>query len=394
MEPTFASPASITVTPELQAQIDAAVDALPAAHRVAPIELEQADSTDAAFIRLQDQAFTHSFALVIESNKYEHGVLNRVIFRCSHHLKKARNTWKTKEEDRQRVETKTQAKGCLFSLYVSYRKRRQCQAIRSTHLKHNHAPNPDPFQYQQHQSKRPGYAQSLALAETHRGVIGYKQLAKILQKEGLEINQKKFYNLNQRDQQGQLTWQEELELILYTLKEEGVHPRVRKEYIKDNSIRTGRVIKDLFWQSPKQIKMSQRFVSGFMYKTDATFNTNSLCLLLGVMVGIDNTSKTFPVAYCYITSESAASFKWIADQLTDLVFYNCPELELIVGDFSKGLGAAVVAKATADLTGFKPTDDCLPLEDDLLKAVDVVVRESVWIRLQLCEWHAIKAIKR
>jgi len=131
-----------------------------------------------------------------------------------------------------------------------------------------------------------------------------------------------------------------------------------------------------------------------MYKTDATFNTNSLCLLLGVMVGIDNTSKTFPVAYCYITSESAASFKWIADQLTDLVFYNCPELELIVGDFSKGLGAAVVAKATADLTGFKPTDDCLPLEDDLLKAVDVVVRESVWIRLQLCEWHAIKAIKR
>jgi len=54
MEPTFASPASITVTPELQAQIDAAVDALPAAHRVAPIELEQADSTDAAFIRLQD----------------------------------------------------------------------------------------------------------------------------------------------------------------------------------------------------------------------------------------------------------------------------------------------------------------------------------------------------
>jgi hypothetical protein len=77
-------------------------------------------------------------------------------------------------------------------------------------------------------------------------VIGFKQSAEILQKDSLKINQKKFYNLNRRDQQGQLTRQEELELILYTLQEEGVHPRVRDEYIKENGIRTGRVIKDLF----------------------------------------------------------------------------------------------------------------------------------------------------
>lgn len=52
IKPTFASAASITVTLELQAQIDAAVDALLAAYRVAPIKLERVDSTDAAFIRL------------------------------------------------------------------------------------------------------------------------------------------------------------------------------------------------------------------------------------------------------------------------------------------------------------------------------------------------------
>jgi len=147
MEPTFASVASMTVTLALQAQIDVAIAALPAAHRAAPIELEQAESTKAAFIRLQDWAFTKGFALVIESNKYKAGVLNRVIFRCSHHLNKACNTRKTKEEDRQRVKTKTQAKGCRFSLYVSYWKRLYSWAIRSTHLEHNHAPNPDPFQY-------------------------------------------------------------------------------------------------------------------------------------------------------------------------------------------------------------------------------------------------------
>ena len=43
--------------------------------------------------------------------------------------------------------------------------------------------------------------------------------------------------------------------------------------------------------------MARRFVSGFMYETDATFGTNSLKLPLSVMVGIDNCGKTFPVAY-------------------------------------------------------------------------------------------------
>ena len=85
-----------------------------------------------------------------------------------------------------------------------------------------------------------------------------------------------------------------------------------------------------------------------MYETDATFNTNCLKLPLSIMVGIDNCGKTFPIAYCYITSESVAFFKFVAEQLTDLVFYDCPKAVVIVEDFSKGLGAAVAAKATID----------------------------------------------
>jgi hypothetical protein len=58
MEPTFAPVASVTVTLALalalQAQIDTAVAALPDAYRVAPYELERAESTEAAFVRLQD----------------------------------------------------------------------------------------------------------------------------------------------------------------------------------------------------------------------------------------------------------------------------------------------------------------------------------------------------
>ena len=63
----------------------------------------------------------------------------------------------------------------------------------------------------------------------------------------------------------------------------------------------------------EQIKLARRFVSGFMYEIDATFNTNHLKLPLSVMVGINNRGKTFPIVYCYITLESAASFKFVAD---------------------------------------------------------------------------------
>jgi hypothetical protein len=59
----------------------------------------------------------------------------------------------------------------------------------------------------------------------------------------------------------------------------------------------------------EQIRLARRFVSGFMYETDATFNTNSLRLPLSIMVGINNLGRTFPIAFCYIISESAASFK-------------------------------------------------------------------------------------
>jgi hypothetical protein len=118
-------------------------------------------------------------------------------------------------------------------------------------------------------------------------------------------------------------------------------------------------------------------VSGFIYKTNATFNTNSLKLPLSVMVGIDNTRATFPIAYCYITSESTASFKWIAEQLTKLAFWDCPKPTLIVEDFLKGLGAAVVAKAVDDIT-LKPIDEAKEpnLNLDFLEAAKVVVGEG------------------
>ena len=89
------------------------------------------------------------------------------------------------------------------------------------------------------------------------------------------------------------------------------------------------------------------------------------------MVGLDNTGHTFPMAFMFITTESAKSFKFAGECLTDLCFYNCPQPSLICGDFSKGLGAAVVAQAAKDLVkdiededGFVDIDGVANLETE------------------------------
>jgi hypothetical protein len=66
--------------------------------------------------------------------------------------------------------------------------------------------------------------------------------------------------------------------------------------------------------SSEQIRMTRRFVSGFLYETDATFNTNILKPPLNIIISIDNCGMIFLVAYCYITLELAAFFKFVAAQ--------------------------------------------------------------------------------
>ena len=72
------------------------------------------------------------------------------------------------------------------------------------------------------------------LATAYCGVISYTALAEILQKEGLELsNRKEFYNLERREEKGELTKQEELQLLLTHLDDKGLHPHVHAETVED-----------------------------------------------------------------------------------------------------------------------------------------------------------------
>jgi len=77
MEPTFAASTSETVTAKLQAQLDAAVAAIPLLHSTNPSDNKVFQSKEAAFTRLQDWAFINSFAIVKESSKSKQGQVVR-----------------------------------------------------------------------------------------------------------------------------------------------------------------------------------------------------------------------------------------------------------------------------------------------------------------------------
>jgi hypothetical protein len=142
-----------------------------------------------------------------------------------------------------------------------------------------------------------------------------------------------------------MSQKKELALLIRVLKRSGFYSRVQEEYILVNEVCTRRIIKEIFFMFSNQILKTRRFVSGFMYETDVTFNTNKLWLLLSVIIRIDNTGKTFLITFMYHTTESAKAFKFASKQLTDLAFYNCLKAVVICEDFFKGLGATVKLKA-------------------------------------------------
>jgi hypothetical protein len=195
---------------------------------------------------------------------------------------------------------------------------------------------------------RPHHAKAIALANSHRGIMTAKQNARVLSKKGFKIKDKEFYNLFQKESKLDMSQEKKLALLIGVLERSGFHPHVREKYILVNEVRTKRIIREIFFMSSDQILKARRFISGFIYKTDATFNTNKLRLLLSVIVEIDNTGKTFPMVFMYHTTESAKAFKFASEQLTDLAFYNCLKAVVICEDFSKGLNATIKLKAFQD----------------------------------------------
>jgi hypothetical protein len=113
-------PRFATQTKELRAQIGQAIAAIPEAHRLRPATGESYATPDEAYIRIKDWGFTQGMVLVKESTKNKRG---RWQIECSRHHVETRNSRKMGVQEKQRLDTHSEAYGCKFSLYISRRKK-------------------------------------------------------------------------------------------------------------------------------------------------------------------------------------------------------------------------------------------------------------------------------
>lgn len=122
------------------------------------------------------------------------------------------------------------------------------------------------------------------------------------------------------------------------MKEEEFRVHVQDEYILDNAgmklnkkiivtltnVWLGDLeaqnIQKIFFCNSEQIWLAQRFVSSFIYKTDATFNINKLKIPLSVLIKILNIGKPFSFALYFITLKSTTTFEFMKDQLDEIFF--------------------------------------------------------------------------
>ncbi|SRR6266536_3232375 len=82
----------------------------------------------------------------------------------------------------------------------------------------------------------------------------------------------------------------------------------------------------------------RRFISNFVFKIDATFNTNRLKMLLFILVKITYTEKSFLGAFSFGSVEDAESFIFIFKYLRELVFIDdISSFRILVSDQATGL---------------------------------------------------------
>lgn len=373
-----------TLPNDVRSVFDKAIEALPREHLRAPVTGDEVNSPEDALRWFQDYAFTQGFVLVTASK-----VRDRLRVGCIHHGKKTRNTRKlsdtvTEGGDRKKELTYIKAKECPYSLYVSFKtirsghggvEERKGRVVGITYHYHMHPPLLNPFHYACHRSRIPGRADAVELALAHRGAgLAASESTRILDQHGLGncLSAKEFYNLSRSE--GSRSSQEALDLLLTCLEFEDFRVRCFFKYLLDDQgRRTARILEHLFFCSSEQIRLGRRFVSGFLMQTDATFNTNCLHLPLSVIVGITNTGKTFPLAFAFITSESAEAFEFVNAQLAELVWYDCPPPQVVLGDQSKGLTAAMAAYQGGPDRGHQDRNEQI---------------------LQLCECHVAQNFKK
>jgi hypothetical protein len=118
--------------------------------------------------------------------------------------------------------------------------------------------------------------------------------------------------------------------------------RLVPQPMKDN-IKQPAVMEQIVFFHPSQKDLAQRFVSEFAILIDGTFNTNRLRMPFIQLIGITNTSKSFPAVFSFAMSESKHAFDFIFETVDILIFtnQNVARPGVVIADQAAGLIASL-----------------------------------------------------
>lgn len=117
-------------------------------------------------------------------------------------------------------------------------------------------------------------------------------------------------------------------------------------------------MKSLFIAHPQSLELAKHFGTTFIL--DCTYKTNKFKLPLLHIAGINNSNKSFSVAFCFISKERTNQYIWALEQLSLSLDSNHPSVLV--------------------------TDK----EQALINAIEEVFPQSSHI---LCSWHIFKNIQ-
>lgn len=107
---------------------------------------------------------------------------------------------------------------------------------------------------------------------------------------------------------------------------------------------------------------------------------------LSILVGITNTIFSFPLAYTFISFESAKAFKFVNTYCKKLFFWDdCPGPVVMLGIFHLAYQRHMVRKA-----GILVVKAGISQAYELVNHLDALESDCI---LQLCSWHALEALK-
>ena len=223
---------------------------------------------------------------------------------------------------------------------------------------------PNPLAYPIYAKRHPQYTAAMKQAVALRASqITYSQASYILEAQSLSIDRRAFYNSQRgfdKSQDGA-----DIRSLFGFLSEKGYYCHNKYKYDMDPATAEpiNRYLEMLFFMCNTQVQWAQRFCSSFMVEIDTTFNINNLKLPLIVLTEVTNTGDSFPASFCFVPSESKASFDFVFEKLKEIIWEEYLLPRVMVGDQVKGLSALLSYSMQSTLG-------------------------------QFCEWHAFKNIRK